>query len=184
MTVSSAPSVLGTPALSSCQGTKAVEIEADLVRDTSEVSITVIDKDTSEVLAHYLLQHSEVWWLCQLPIVINLGLYGRHKITVGPALYEVHENPEFSGGTTCSRIYNNAGTFVICTASIPVPLQATALGESSLQCVLGRLNICVSTPKQPPPRRGGGGGGGGGADLCKRIYASGSMQADLCKRIY
>jgi hypothetical protein len=43
---------IGPLSLSSRQDTEAVEIEPELFRDTSDVNITVIDQETSEVLAH------------------------------------------------------------------------------------------------------------------------------------
>ncbi|GIJ84868.1 hypothetical protein Asppvi_003719 [Aspergillus pseudoviridinutans] len=126
------PAVLGIPTLNTRQDTKAVEIEVELVGDTSKVSIAVIDQETSEVLGRSCSSTLNSGGFANFPIATNLDIYGGGKITVGPTVYEVHENPEFSGGITCSRIYNDAGAFVTCTASIPVSLQATALGKSSL----------------------------------------------------
>jgi hypothetical protein len=126
------PAVLGTPTLNSRQDTKAVEIEVELVRDSSEVSITVIDQETSEVLGQSYSSTLNSGGFANFPITTNLDLYGGGDITIGPTVYKVHENPKFSGGITCARLYNNAGAFTTCNASIPVSLQVTALGERSL----------------------------------------------------
>jgi hypothetical protein len=121
--------VLAAPSLHARQDVKEVNVIVQQIKSTSERDIAVIDKETSQVLGHACSNTLSSGAFANFPISADLDQNGAGSIIVGTNTYQVHENPEISGGITCGRMYNNVESFTACNISVPASLELTPLGK-------------------------------------------------------
>jgi hypothetical protein len=56
---------------------------------------------------------------------------GSGNVTIGEASYQVHHDPEYSGGIVCTRMHSQANFIVSCTVPAPQDVAIEPLGQAS-----------------------------------------------------
>ncbi|GAQ40516.1 hypothetical protein AtubIFM55763_001444 [Aspergillus tubingensis] len=87
---------------------------------TSEKQILVKDSSTGDVLGTACSNALITRAFSDFGIVADVGPNGDGNITAGPSTFVVHEDPQYSGGITCYRMYNDYESFVVCDG-VPLP---------------------------------------------------------------
>ncbi|RYP43800.1 hypothetical protein DL768_009661 [Monosporascus sp. mg162] len=123
--VYSLPTGLAAPSLH----TKQVTIRVQVDKTTSDTDLTVIDKETSQVLAKSCSNTLNSGVFAMLPISVELDDTGAGRLRIGSAKYNVHEDVAISGGISCGRMYDDAGIFLSCDATLPAFLELNPLDK-------------------------------------------------------
>lgn len=100
----------GSPGVPKDQGIQ-VTIEKDL--GTSETELTVLDRADSQVLGSSCSDQLNLPAL-NISVTADINNTGSGHLTIGNKKYIIHQRPDFSGGITCSKIYNDGQVFVTC----------------------------------------------------------------------
>ncbi|RYP57212.1 hypothetical protein DL770_010717 [Monosporascus sp. CRB-9-2] len=123
--VYSLPTGLAAPSLH----TKQVIIRVQVDKNTSDIDLAVLDKETFQVLAKSCSNTLKSGAFATLPISAELDNTGAGTLSIGSVKYNVHENADVSGGITCGRIYDDAEIFVSCDATLPTSLELNPLDK-------------------------------------------------------
>ena len=116
------------------QGTHELNIVLQRDKTTSDVSIGVWNKDRSELIAHACDESLGSGEFEDLPISFAVDPNSNGTVTIGSTSYLIHENPEYSGGISCNRIYSQTESLVTCAVEVPaakVNLSARATRDLS-----------------------------------------------------
>ncbi|KZF19049.1 hypothetical protein L228DRAFT_271675 [Xylona heveae TC161] len=132
------PAALAAPSLHVRQDTQDVNVVVQYIKATSEQDIAVTNKDFSQVLGYSCSNTLDSGAFADVPISADLDFNGAGNLTIGSETYKVHENPDISGGITCSRMYNNAESLMTCAISLPSSLDLSPLSkrENDQSCFL------------------------------------------------
>jgi hypothetical protein len=114
-----APVALSAPAANARQD---VSINIQYIKATSETDISVTDKTTSEALGYACSSKLSTGAFADFSVSADINENGAGNLTIGPDTYIIHEDPKFSGGISCFRMYNLLETLVRCTTSIPASM--------------------------------------------------------------
>ncbi|KIM99297.1 hypothetical protein OIDMADRAFT_166920 [Oidiodendron maius Zn] len=122
--------VLAVPSVQKLQDGQEVKLTIQQIKLTSESDIAVTDPKTSQLLGHACSTTLNSGAFADLPISADLDHMGAGKITLGSKTYQVHEDPEISGGVTCSRVYSDAQTYTACTVILPESLDLAPVSKT------------------------------------------------------
>ncbi|GKZ31583.1 hypothetical protein AbraIFM66950_000158 [Aspergillus brasiliensis] len=84
------------------------------------MEIVVKDGTTEDIFASACSNALSTGVFADFSIIAEIGPDGDGNLTAGPATFSVHENPQYSGGITCYRLYNEYESFVVCD-DVPLP---------------------------------------------------------------
>ena len=87
---------------------------------TSEKQIVVKDSSTEDIFGSACSNALITGMFADFGIVADVGPNGDGNVTAGPFTFSVHENPQYSGGITCYRMYNDNESSMVCD-DIPLP---------------------------------------------------------------
>lgn len=99
---------------------KYAQVTVQQQKITSEKQILVKDSSTGDILGSACSNALNTGAFSDFGIVADVGPNGDGNITAGPSTYVVHEDPQYSGGITCYRMYNDYESFVVCDG-VPLP---------------------------------------------------------------
>ncbi|GAT30941.1 hypothetical protein RIB2604_03701500 [Aspergillus luchuensis] len=91
---------------------KYAQVTVQQQKITSEKQILVKDSSTGDILGSACSNALNTGAFSDFGIVADVGPNGDGNITAGPSTYVVHEDPQYSGGITCYRMYNDYESFV------------------------------------------------------------------------
>ncbi|KAJ5825876.1 hypothetical protein N7474_003014 [Penicillium riverlandense] len=109
------------------QKAQNVDVMVQQIKATSEMDITVVSQDSSQVLGYACSNILNSGVFAEKPITATLDENGAGTLAVGNQMYIVNEDPETSGGITCSRTYNDVESFILCAVSLPASLPLTPI---------------------------------------------------------
>ncbi|KAH7397728.1 hypothetical protein BKA64DRAFT_623698 [Cadophora sp. MPI-SDFR-AT-0126] len=112
------PVILAAPSVR--RSTKEANLFVKFDKTTLETEITVMDV-SSQLLGQICNTLLNSGPFVDFPISTNLDQNGAGNVTLGTDTYVVHELAEFSGGITCTRMYNNLDSVVKCLIKL-VPI--------------------------------------------------------------
>lgn len=151
--------VLAAPSVQKLQDGREVKLAIQQIKSTSESDIAVTDLKTSQLLGHACSTTLNSGAFANLPISADLDHMGAGKITLGSKTYQVHEDPEISGGVTCSRVYSDAQTYTACTVILPESLDLAPVSKTDgcftkgaspvFENTIGLITTAQSTPLHP-----------------------------------
>lgn len=151
----SMPAVLAAP---SGQDLKEVNVVIQRLKGTAETDVAVVDKESSEVLGYSCSNKIDSGAFAKFPVSADINEYGSGTITLGTTTYKVHEDPNVSGGVSCTKMYDEQEIFVTCAATVPASLQLAPLnardktdcfenGNSPiLQSIANSMSAQITTP--------------------------------------
>ncbi|GKZ25421.1 hypothetical protein AbraCBS73388_001049 [Aspergillus brasiliensis] len=84
------------------------------------MEIVVKDGTTEDIFASACSNALSTGVFANFSIIAEIGPDGDGNLTAGPAKFSVHENPQYSGGITCYRLYNEYEASVVCD-DVPLP---------------------------------------------------------------
>ncbi|GAA90425.1 hypothetical protein AKAW_08539 [Aspergillus luchuensis IFO 4308] len=99
---------------------KYAQVTVQQQKITSEKQILVKDSSTGDILGSACSNALNTGAFSDFGIVADVGPNGDGNITAGPSTYVVHEDPQYSGGITCYRMYNDYESFVRAAETIHV----------------------------------------------------------------
>ncbi|KAI3010078.1 hypothetical protein CBS147346_1860 [Aspergillus niger] len=118
-----AATALAAPSLQIREDLKYVRVTVQQHKITSEKQIVVKDSSTEDIFGSSCSNALTTGVFANFGIVANVGPNGDGNITAGTSTFSVHENPQYSGGITFYRMYNDNESFMVCDG---VPLPSTA----------------------------------------------------------
>ncbi|KAE9374265.1 hypothetical protein N431DRAFT_533059 [Stipitochalara longipes BDJ] len=121
--------VLAAPSLYIRDDPKEINIVVQVLKETSETDIAVIDKATSEIVGYACSSTLKSGSFASFPISANIDPTGAGTLTIGSITYQVHEDPSISGGITCARLYTNTELYLNCAAAVPFTFQLTSANK-------------------------------------------------------
>lgn len=84
----------------------------------------------------------------KLPVTFDVDERGSGNLTVGPSTYWIHEHTDYSGGITCSRMYNDMEAAVYCTVIVPAELSISpSTGLDITECNTNHAHSLSKTLK-------------------------------------
>jgi hypothetical protein len=111
------------------QKVQNVNVMIQQIKATSEMDITVVGQDSSQVLGYACSNMLNSGAFAEKPITATLDQNCAGTLAVGNQMYIVNEDPETSGGITCSRTYNDVESFILCAVSLPASLPLTPISN-------------------------------------------------------
>ncbi|PVH86353.1 hypothetical protein DL98DRAFT_567755 [Cadophora sp. DSE1049] len=123
------PAILGAPSVRMESKEALLFVKFD--KTTSQTEITVADSATN-VLGQSCSTILRSGPFVDFQISTRLDENGAGNVTLGANTYLVHELTEYSGGITCTRMYNDLDSFVRCSIEVPETLRLAPLSEKSL----------------------------------------------------
>ncbi|RYP03435.1 hypothetical protein DL764_005151 [Monosporascus ibericus] len=109
--------------------TKQVTIRVQVDKTTSETDLTVMDQEITQVFGKSCSGTLNSGAFAALPISVELDDSSASNLSIGSAKYSVHKNVNVSSGITCGRMYDDAGIFVSCDATLPASLELNPLDK-------------------------------------------------------
>ena len=129
--------------------TESVNIDIQVNKATSEATVEVWNQDRSQVLAQscsstspgsLYLNHGH---FSKSPITVQITNDGWGNITISDKTFNIHSNPEISGGIKCNSIISEDETLVSCLA--PMSGEVVRLSKASRFT----MNDCFPTGGTP-----------------------------------
>ncbi|KAL4894784.1 hypothetical protein BDV59DRAFT_164140 [Aspergillus ambiguus] len=126
-----AAATLATPSLEIRKDIKYVRVTVQQDKISSEKEILVKNSVTADIFGSACSSALITGVFADFGIVADVGPDGNGTITAGPSTYTVHEDPKYSGGITCYRMYNDYESFIVCD-NVPLPssIQLSPIQES------------------------------------------------------
>ncbi|KAJ5612751.1 hypothetical protein N7510_005945 [Penicillium lagena] len=123
------------------QKAQKVDVMIQQIKATSEMDITVVSQESSQVLGHACSNILNSGAFAEKPITATLDKNGAGTLAVGNQMYIVNENPETSGGITCHRTYNDVESFILCAVPLPTSLPLTPVSNGEKASCFNSGNI-------------------------------------------
>lgn len=123
------PFTLAAPSQYTRSDTQDVKVVIQRLKATSETDIAVTEATTSQVVGYACSNALNTGSFVDYPITADVDESGGGTLTIGSTTYKVHENPEISGGITCTRVFNDVEMYMTCTATVPSSLQLTPISK-------------------------------------------------------
>ncbi|CZR64860.1 uncharacterized protein PAC_14759 [Phialocephala subalpina] len=82
----------------------------------------ITDAATSQIVGYSCSNKLGIGSFSDLPNSADVDENGSSTITIGSTTYKVRENPDISGGITCTRVFNAVEMYMTCSASVPSSL--------------------------------------------------------------
>lgn len=131
-----------------------VNVVIQQIKATSEMDITVLSEDTSQVLGYACSNTLKSGALSGLPIAATVDENGAGTLAVGSKNYTIHEDPKTSGGISCARMYNDVESFMTCAVPVPVSLLMTSKRKgTAVSSGHGRKKTCFNSKETPSLHR-------------------------------
>lgn len=134
-----ATTALAAPSLDIREDIKYVRVTVQQDKISSAKEISVKDGSTAETFGSACSTALTSGVFADFGIIADIGPNGNGTITVGPSTYTVHENPKYSGGISCHRMYNDHESVMVCD-DVPLPLsvQLSPINESDRPSCFGQ----------------------------------------------